>query len=300
MEENVKEEMTNQIESESQDVDETIGKKSSKNKFIIIGGVALVAVIAVVLFFVLGGVGKGKIKIDGKTYSYSAENGIDGIEDIADGVVVMSGMDTYLCIDGKKEEVSGDDVRKGKYPVVYVGTRTLMSDNGFAISEFMIYGDYETYDGATWDSNTSDLEKKGYLCVGNTSYMVTTANGSIDWDDIEKDYEKIVSSDSFYSIGYMDGALAVAPDALKPGVYNDSVQSVIDICNSLYRDGDGKAAMMYWLARGKAMYMLMEGDIDYFVTEGVMCSENEGGPLNLQIFTSNSNAEKIVENLGLK
>lgn len=292
MDNNVKEEMVTEVALSEETIAENGAKKNDKKKFIIIGAIVAVALV-VVLVSLLGGRG-GKIKIEGKTYSYSAEEGLKGIDKISDGVVVMNGASASLYTDGKSEKIDVFDVYDGKYPVVYMGWRAPAEDD-IAFSSFSIYGDYKTKDGATWDTNISDLEKKGYLCYNDNCYMIVTEKGNIDWDDIEKDYEKIVSTGSFKDIEYIDGALAVAADAIKSDVYMDDAQAVIDFCNSIGKDEGGKNAMMYWLARGKAAYMLMEGEIDYFVTEEVLCSETEGGPINLQIFTSKANAEKIAK-----
>ena len=82
-------------------------KKPSKKKFIIISAVAVIAILAVVLILLLGNSGKGKIEINGKKCTYSAEAGIEGVEKACDGVVVCdSGNCTYYPTSGEAKEVS--------------------------------------------------------------------------------------------------------------------------------------------------------------------------------------------------
>lgn len=285
MEENMKEEMTNQIESESQDVGETVGKKPSKKKFIIIGGVAIVAVIAVVLFFVLGGVGKGKIKIEGKTYSYSSTEGIKGIADSSHGVVQYS-------------NDNGMDVLSGKYPVVYM-YNVPFYNNEYASTRFGVFGEFETHTGATHDTEIDKLDNnKKLFCVNTSYYSIITEKGVIDWKDIEEDYEEIIDTNSFECIDYIDGALAVGPDAIK--FSSGDVEAVVSFFEKMHRDSSkGKAEMIYWLATGKATQMLIDGEIDYFVVEIVDCSmyDEQGNVLFIGFYTSLEDAEKMLENI---
>lgn len=280
---------------------ETEAKKSNKKKFMIIGAIAVVAVVAV-LVLLLGG--KGKIKIEGKNYSYSAEEGIKGIVKGVDGVAVMNNSSAVLyTADGKTEDVNMGDVYDGKYPVVYFGTFDRFAEEDMSISEFAIYGEFKTQSGATNESVMSDLDNGDFCFAGGTWYSIVTEDGAIDWDDIEKDYEKLISEGTFDAIDYVDSLLLVSPDAVEPSVYTDDVQGTVDmfemVSSNKYEYASTKSSMMVWLARGKAVDMFLEGDTDYVVIEGVLSSEDDGSMLSIQMYTSKDDAQKIRENFGL-
>lgn len=275
-------------------------KKSNKKKFIIIGAIAAVAIV-VALVLLLGG--KGKIKIEGKNYSYSAEEGIKGIVKGVDGVAVMvNGSAVLYTADGKTEEIDPIDTYSGKYPVVYFGSFNRFEED-MSVSEFAIYGEFKTQSGATHESVMSDLDNGDFCFAGGTWYSIVTEDGIIDWDDIEKDYEKIISEGTFDAIDYVDSLLLVSPDAVKPSVNMDDVDGAVDMFNNMLNNNNeyasGKSSMMVWLARGKAVDMLLEGETDYVAVEGVLCSEDEGGMLSIQMYTSKDDAQKIRENFGL-
>ena len=273
-------------------------KKSGKKTGIIIGAVAVAAAVAVALFFVIGGAGKGKLEIEGKTYSYSAEEGIKNVEEVCDGIAVYNGISaTFYTSSGEAQEISGMDVLGGKYPVAYHGTMRI-GDNNLALTSYNVYGEFKTQFGATHESTKAELDKKDFVLYADTYTAVTTSKGAIDWDDIEKDYEKIVASNSFESIDYMDGLMLVAPDAIKFSIQSNDVQSVIDVYSS-NRNSTAKDGIMTCLARGKAVDMLLNGDVDYVVEEGVYCQEGGVNTLYVRMYTSVANAEKIKESMGI-
>ncbi len=282
---------------------ETEAKKPSKKKFIIIGAIAAVALV-VVLVLLFGGVGKGKIKIEGKKYSYSAEEGIKGIVKGVDGVAVMNnGYAVLYTADGKTEPIDPIDTYGGEYPVVYFGSFDRFAEVDMSISEFAIFGEFKTQSGATHESVMSDLDNEDFCFAGGVWYSIVTEDGAMDWDDVEKDYEKLISEGTFDAIDYVDSLLLVSPDAVEPSVYMDDVQGAVDMFEMMssnkYEYASVKSSVMVWLARGKAIDMFLEGETDYVVVEGVLSSEDDGAMLNIQMYTSKGDAQKIRENFGL-
>lgn len=269
-------------------------KKSGKKKFIIIGAVVAVAVVAVVLVLLLGGSGNGKVEIEGKSYSYSAEEGIVNVEEVCDGIVTYSGGSGKLRTpSGEIQDISGVDVLSGKYPIAYMGTMRV-GDNNLAITSYNVFGEFETSQGATHKSTKDELGKKDFMVVGDVYNVIKTDKGIIDYDDIEKDYEKIISDNSFKSIDYIDSALLAGSDVAKIAVSSDDVNMLLDTCPS----GSEKDGMMFFLARGKAMDMLMNGEVQYVVEEGVYCMDGGVNTLYIRMYTSVENGEKIKESMG--
>lgn len=269
-------------------------KKSGKKKFVIIGAVAAVAVMAVVLILLLGG-SAGKITIEGKTYSYSAEEGIVNVEEVCDGVVAyLGGSGKLYTTSGEIQDISGVDVLSGKYPIAYMGTMRV-GDNDLAITSYNVFGEFETSQGATHKSTKDELGKKDFMVVGDVYNVIKTDKGIIDYDDIEKDYEKIISNNSFKDIDYIDSALLAGSDVAKIAVGSDDVNMLLDTCP----DGSEKDGMMFFLARGKAMDMLMNGEAQYVVEEGVYCPEGGVNTLYIRMYTSVGNGEKIKESMGI-
>lgn len=265
-------------------------KKGGKKKFLIIGAIAAVTVVAVVLVLLLGGAGNGKVEIEGKSYSYSAEEGIVDVEEVCDGIVIYTGgSGKIIKPSGEAQDISGMDVLGGKYPVAFMGTMRV-GDNDLAITSYNVFGEFKTSQGATHKSTVDELDKKGFAVVGDNCTVVKTNKEIIDYDDIEKDYDKIVSSNSFKDIDYMDGALMVAPDVAKIAVGGDNVNMLLDVYE--------KDAMMVWLAKGKAVDMLMNGDVDYVVEEGVYCPNGGVNTLYIRMYTSYGDSEKIRESMG--
>lgn len=284
-------------------VADTEAKKPGKKKFIIIGAIAAVALV-VVLVLLFGGVGKGKIKIEGKKYSYSAEEGIKGIVKGVDGVAVMNnGYAVLYTDDGKSEPIDPIDTYGGEYPVVYFGSFDRFAEVDMSISEFAVFGEFETQSGATHESVMSDLDNEDFCFAGGVWYSIVTEDGAMDWDDVEKDYEKLISEGTFDAIDYVDSLLLVSPDAVEPSVYMDDVQGAVDMfemrSSNKYEYASVKSSVMVWLARGKAIDMFLEGETDYVVVEGVLSSEDDGAMLNIQMYTSKGDAQKIRENFGL-
>ena len=296
MDNNVQE---NVVETQENAPAEEKVKKTGKKTGIIIGAVAAVAAVAVALIFILGG-GKGKLEIEGVKCSYSATEGIKNVEKVNDGIVVYSGMGgaMFYPTSGTPEEVDSMDVLGGKYPVAYHGTMRI-GNNNLALTSYNVYGEFKTQFGATHESTKAELDKKDLVLYADTYTAITTSKGAIDWDDIEKDYEKIVSSNSFDGIDYIDGAMLVAPDAIKISVQSNDVQAVMDVYSS-NRNSTAKDGIMEWLAKGKAIHMLTEGEVDYVVEEGVYYQEGRPNTLYVRMYTSVADAEKIKENMGLQ
>lgn len=278
---------------------ETNGKKSGKKIGLIIGAVAVVAAIVVALVVLLGGAGNGKLEIEGVACSYSATEGIKNVEKVSDGVAVAElGNARFYPTSGEPQEIDTMDILNGKYPVAYHGTMRI-GDNNVALTNYNVYGEFKTQFGVTHESTKAELDKKDFVLYAEVYTAVTTSKGAIDWDDIEKDYEKIVSSNSFDGIDYMDGAMLVAPDAIKFSIPNNDVQAVIDVYSS-NRNSTAKEGIMVWLAKGKAVNMLLDGEVDYVVEEGVYHKEGGVNTLYVRMYTSVADAEKIKENMGLQ
>ncbi len=296
MDNNIQENVTQVQEGVST---ETSGKKSGKKIGLIIGAVAVVAAIVVALVVLLGGAGNGKLEIEGVACSYSATKGIKNVEKVSDGVAVAGlGNAMFYPTSGEPQEIDTMDILDGKYPVAYHGTMRI-GDNNVALTSYNVYGEFKTQFGATHESTKAELDKKDLVLYAETYTAISTSKGAIDWDDIEKDYEKIVSANSFDGIDYIDGAMLVAPDAIKISVQNNDVQAVMDVYSS-NRNSTAKDGIMVWLAKGKAMHMLTEGEVDYVVEEGVYCQEGRPNTLYVRMYTSVADAEKIKENMGLK
>ena len=168
---------------------EVSGKKSKKKTGLIIVAVTAVAAIVVALVLVLGGASDGKIEIDGKSYSYSADEGIEDIEKISDGVVVFTGFSGELhTTSGEVEDISGVDVLSGKYPIVYMGTRNIGGAD-VAVTSYTVYGEFKTSQGATHKSTKDEFGKKEYMVVGDVYNVIKTDKGIIQYD--EKSLEKL-------------------------------------------------------------------------------------------------------------
>ncbi len=269
-------------------------KKSGKKTGIIIGAVAVVVAVAAIAIVMLLGGSAGKIEIEGKSYSYSAEEGIEDIEKICDGVVVYTGFSGEIhTTSGEVQEVSGIDVLGGKYPIAYIGTRNISAD--VAVTNYTVYGEFKTSQGATHNSATDELAKKDYMVVGDVYNVIKTDKGIIDYSDIEKDYEKVISDNSFKGIDYIDSASLAGGDVAKIAVSSDDVNMLLDF----YPEDSKKAGMMYLLSRGKAIDMLINGEAQYVVEEGVYAYEEGENMLNISIYTSVENAEKIKESMGI-
>lgn len=273
---------------------EATTKKGGKKKFVIIGAIAAVAVVAVVLILLLGGSGNGKVKIQGKSYAYSAEEGIVNVEEICDGIVTYSGGSGKLCTpSGEIQDISGMDVLAGKYPIAYMGTMRV-GDKNLAITSYNVFGEFETSQGATHKSTKDELGKKDFMVVGDVYNVIKTDKGIIDYDDIEKDYEKLISDNSFKGIDYIDSALLAGSDVAKIAVGSDDVNMLLDT----FPAGSDKDGMIFFLARGKALDMLMNNDAQYVVEEGVYCLDGGVNTLYIRMYTSAENGEKIRESMG--
>lgn len=299
MDNNIQEEMV----TEEATLSETEVRRPRK-KFILIGAVAFVVVIAVVLILLFSNPREGKVKIEGKICTYSAEEGIKGIEKACDGIVDFNkGNCIYYPASGEPEEVKVTEVIDGKYPVVYL-VASPSYDGQLAITRFSIYGEFETQAGATHKSISSELDKnENMVGAGGYYFTVITEDGAIEWDDIEEDYNKIISSNSFDGIDYIDSAIKLESDEVKELVANDDVSGVVDKFENVYEDeNDGKNIMMYWLALGKGMKMLSEGEIDYCVVEQVSCLDfaDEDNILTIDIYTSMEDAQKIKDTYGIE
>ena len=285
----------NVIQEQETNSAEVSGKKSKKKTGLIIAAVAVVAVIVVALLLILGGAGDEEIEIDGKSYSYSAEEGIEDIEKISNGVVVFTGFSGELhTTSGEVEDISGVDVLSGKYPIVYMGTRNIVGTD-IAVTSYTVYGEFKTSQGATHKSTKSELGKKDYMVVGDVYNVIKTDKGIIDYAEIEKDYEKIISTKSFKDIDYIDNAI-LDSDAAKIAVGSDDVDMLLDV----YADGSEKDGMIFFLAKGKAVDMIMNKEAQYIVEECVYSPEDGQNVLYISIYTTVENGEKIRESMGIK
>lgn len=220
------------------------------------------------------------------------------MEEVCDGVAVYNGISgTFYSKSGETQELSGMDVLGGKYPVAYHGTMRI-GDNNLALTNYNVYGEFKTQFGATHESTKAELDKMDLVSVGSVYSIVTTNKGAIDWKDIEKDYDKMVSTNSFKEIEYIDSALLVGSDYTTIAVASDDVKMLIDMYSVSNSEGV-KDALMLWLARGKAVDMLLDGDVDYVVEEGVYYQEGRVNTLYVRMYTSVADAEKIKESMGI-
>lgn len=274
-------------------------KKPAKKKFILIGVIALIAIFAIILVVLLSGSNKRKIEIDGKTYAYSAEEGITDIEKACDGVIAKtSGQGIYYYhSSGEIEEVDIMDALDGKYPIVYFSPFINYSED-LDLHTYNVYSEFKTQHGGTHESTPAELKDKDFLEVGDLYYTVTTNKNTIKWSDIEKDYDKIISDNSFDSIDYLESALLIAPDVTKFSVMDDDVQAVLDVYNT--KSPDGKNDMLLWLAEGKSIDMLLNNDAEYVVIESIYCQEGRDNLLNIHLYTSKDNSKKILDSMGIK
>ncbi len=272
---------------------------SGKKNGIIIGAVALALVIVMVVIALRsGGGGNGKLEIDGHACSYSAEYGIKGVEKVCDGVVVSGmGSSLFYPASGEPQEVATMDVLDGKYPVAFMGCMRV-GDEDLMLTNYNVFGDFKTQFGATSKSTKAELDKKNYVLAGDVYTVVSTDKGVIDWDDIEKDYETIISANSFEGVEYIDSACLVGPDVVKFDAEANRVQEVVKIYDSI-SNSTAKDEMMRWLAMGKAVHMLSEGQVQYVVVEGVYCKDDGANILYVRMYTSIENANKIRENMGI-
>ncbi len=271
-------------------------------KFIIIGGVCLVVIVAVILFFVFKAPGEGKVKIGGKTCTYSAEEGIKGAKKACDGIVdANKGECLYYPTEGDPVEADPVEVFSGRYPVVYL-LASPYHDDKLAFTRYNIFCEFKTHAGVTHESTPEEMKKNKsliYLNNGDTAcgISIITEKGAIDWDKVEEEYDEIIASNSFSNVEYLELLKYNFPEPAMTYVLNDDVQGTVDKLGKLY--GDGKAAMMLFLAGAKSDKMILDGDIYYYVIEQVGYVEDiKKSILNIDIHTTKENAQKIKDNYG--
>lgn len=276
-------------------------KKKTK-KYIIIGIISVAVILSVILFLIIKAPAAGKIKIGGKICTYSADEGIKGAEKVCEGIVdVNKGECLYYPTDGEPVEADPVEVFSGKYPVVYL-LASPYHDDKLAFTRYNIFGEFKTHTGTTHESTPEELKKNKsliFLNNGDTAcgISIITEKGVLDWDEIEEEYDEIIASNSFTDVEYLELLKYNFPEQAMTYVLNDDVQGAVEKLGKLY--GDGKAAMMLFLAGAKSDKMILDGDINYYVTEKVGYVENiEKCVLNIDIHTTKENAQKIKENYG--
>ena len=242
----------------------------------------------------------GSIRIKGHVYAFSAENGIDNWNEIADGVVISGGIsnDYYPADGGEGQKVDYDDHEN--YPVVF--QRSVNNEvNGVTIGSggFYIYGDYLLSDGVTSTVTGDELMANGYMQVNDSDLYTKyyTQDGWVSYDDIEADYEKIVSEDSFKSLDYCDVLGEISSDFVKPSYNMDDVAGAVENFGEI---GDSKKLMLDWLAKGKCIKLLMNDEIDYFICQSITVDDEDGASALLVFYVKDDYMNQWMDNWGVK
>lgn len=242
----------------------------------------------------------GSVRIKGQVYTFSAENGIDNWNEIADGVVISGGIsnDYYPADGGEAQKVDYDDHEN--YPVVF--QRSMNNEvNGVTIGSggFYIYGDYLLSDGVTSTVTGDELMANGYMQVNDSDLYTKyyTQDGWVSYDDIEADYEKIVSDDSFKGLEYYDVLGEISSDFVKPSYTMDDVAGTVEDFGEI---GDSKKLMLDWLAKGKCIKLLMNGEIDYFICQSITVDDEDGASALLVFYVKDDYMNQWMDNWGVK
>lgn len=242
----------------------------------------------------------GSVRIKGQVYTFSAENGIDNWNEIADGVVISGGIsnDYYPADGGEAKKVDYDDYEN--YPVVF--QRSMNNEvNGVTIGSggFYIYGDYLLSDGVTSTVTGDELMANGYMQVNDSDLYTKyfTQDGWVSYDDIEADYEKIISEDSFKGLDYYDVLGEISSDFVKPSYTMDDVAGAVEDFGEI---GDSKKLMLDWLAKGKCIKLLMNGEIDYFICQSITVDADEGASALLVFYVKDDYMNQWMDNWGVK
>lgn len=242
----------------------------------------------------------GSIRIKGHVYTFSAKNGIDNWNEIADGVVISGGIsnDYYPADGGEVKKVDYDDYEN--YPVVF--QRSMNNEvNGVTIGSggFYIYGDYLLSDGVTSTVTGDELMANGYMQVNDSDLYTKyfTQDGWISYDDIEADYEKIISEDSLKGLDYYDVLGEISSDFVKPSYTMDDVAGAVEDFGEI---GDSKKLMLDWLAKGKCIKLLMNGEIDYFICQSITVDAEDGASALLVFYVKDDYMNLWMDNWGVK
>lgn len=242
----------------------------------------------------------GSVRIKGQVYTFSAENGIDNWNEIADGVVISGGIsnDYYPADGGEVKKVDYDDYEN--YPVVF--KRSMNNEvNGVTIGSggFYIYGDYLLSDGVTSTVTGDELVANGYMQVNDSDLYTKyyTQDGWVSYDDIEADYEKIISEDSFKGLDYYDVLGEISSDFVKPSYTMDDVAGAVEDFGEI---GDSKKLMLDWLARGKCMKLLMDGEVDYCICQSITVDDEDGASALLVFYVKDDYMNHWMDNWGVK
>lgn len=242
----------------------------------------------------------GSVRIKGQVYTFSAENGIDNWNEIADGVVISGGIsnDYYPADGGEVKKVDYDDYEN--YPVVF--QRSMNNEvNGVTIGSggFYIYGDYLLSDGVTSTVTGDELMANGYMQVNDSDLYTKyfTQDGWISYDDIEADYDKIVSEDSFKGLDYYDVLGEISSDFVKPSYTMDDVAGTVEDFGEI---GDSKKLMLDWLAKGKCIKLLMNDEIDYFICQSITVDDEDGASALLVFYVKDDYMNHWMDNWGVK
>lgn len=242
----------------------------------------------------------GSVRIKGQVYTFSAENGIDNWNEIADGVVISGGIsnDYYPADGGEAQKVDYDDHEN--YPVVF--QRSMNNEvNGVTIGSggFYIYGDYLLSDGVTSTVTGDELMANGYMQVNDSDLYTKyyTQDGWVSYDDIEADYEKIISEDSFKGLDYYDVLGEISSDFVKPSYTMDDVAGTVEDFGEI---GDSKKLMLDWLAKGKCIKLLMNGEIDYFICQSITVDDEDGASALLVFYVKDDYMNQWMDNWGVK
>lgn len=244
---------------------------------------------------------EGSIRVKGEVYSFSAENGIDNWGDIAGGCVLFGGASNtlYPADGGEPVKVDYDDTVN--YPVVFQrSVNTEVSGITIGSGGFYIYTDYVLADGVTSTVTGEELVAKGYMQRNDSTeyYRYVTDAGDVDFKDIEADYEKIVSENSFKGLDYYDVLGEVSSDMVKSEYYMDDVAGAIERMKDM--DLDPKKAMMDWLARGKCTKLIVDGQVDYYICQSVFVDPEDGAEVILGFRTKDDYMNKWMDNWGVE
>ena len=243
----------------------------------------------------------GSVRVKGEIYNFSAENGIDNWGDIAGGVVIFGGISNTLYPADGGETVKVDYSDTVNYPVVFQrSVNTEVSGITIGSGGFYIYTDYVLADGTTSTVTPEELLAKGYIQRNDSDeyYRYITENGDVDFKDIEADYDKIVSENSFKGLEYYDVLGEVSSDMVKPEYNMDDVAGAIERLKDM--DLDPKKAMMDWLVRGKCTKLIVDGQVDYYICQSVFVDEEDGAYVILGFRTRDDYMNEWMDNWGVE
>lgn len=269
---------------------QTRGKNGKK--IIIIALVAVIVAVAAVfickkLFHFSG------IKVDGKKYHFSAENGIDDYEKINDGLVYFNMGQLYYSAIGGDSSVKVNSDEYSSY-LGLGGTSYNVGDMNVQGRNFVFLKDYKTDDGISEKSSKKKIKKAGYMLyreAANEYVCFATEKGNLDWDEIEEDYNKAKKANSLDVLSYRDSIKCVFPDIWRVN-YDDLDAMITSVENSTHENA--KNLIMYYLATAKLTEQLVDGDIDYFYIKTISAGENN--VLTVSVLADVYNVREWVNN----